>query len=184
MAQLNKKPKLTDVKTSETCDDEVSILNNDTSKSINLSQGYDNSDNEPRLCSLPPPLSPTIRLDDPDTANLYKAMHQKKFDIAIEWLNKWKDKLNQQNLHHIMTQSIDDDAIQLIKYLLDQGLISEQELSECRKQIDNKQNEKKRTDYLDLDLDLEDEAYFEHDSGIYLDPNTGKYIFVSESDSE
>ncbi len=44
------------------------------------------------LCNaIKAPISPTINLESPDRAYLYRAIDQGQTEKAIQWINKWKD---------------------------------------------------------------------------------------------
>ena len=86
------------------------------------------------FCSPPPPVSTTIRVDQPDRCYLYRAIAQKKTDLAIDWLNRWKDKelTSNQDRSIVLFECIKTDNVELIKYLLEQKLATEDQVTQKR----------------------------------------------------
>ena len=86
------------------------------------------------VCGLPPPISTTILVDQPDRCYLYRAIAQNKTDLAIDWLNRWKDEelTSTQDRSIVLWECIKTDNVELIKYLLEHKLATEDQVTQKR----------------------------------------------------
>ena len=87
-----------------------------------------------KLCSGPPPIDMTIKVNNPDHAYLYRAIHQDKTDLAIDWLNRWKDThlkdVSQRT--SVLWECVKIGNEKLINYLLENELVTSDQVEKAQ----------------------------------------------------
>ena len=91
---------------------------------------------QPRLCCMPPPISPTIRLDKKDLCYLYRAINQDETDLAIQWMDKWKDEalVKATNRSMVLWDAIRNKNETVIEYMVKHELVTEKQVCASKKE--------------------------------------------------
>ena|SRR5258706_1423715 len=87
-----------------------------------------------QYCSSPPPISTTILVDQPDRCYLYRAISQNETDLAIQWLNLWKDTqlTETQDRVLVLWECIKKNNETLIEYLLEHKRVTSDQVMTMR----------------------------------------------------
>lgn len=106
-----------------------------------------------------------IKVNSPNHKYLHRAIKQDKTDLAIEWLNRWGEVLSEDTtaMNSIIRYCIRKNNEDVIKYLLDHHLVSEDKVMIIRRQNNDNESESDNENNSDNDNHSDNNSDYYHD---------------------